>query len=264
MRAAALTALARFGAACPELRDRVLLLLKRTLHDNDDEVRVGRGCGRRVSCCNVWWNCLAAAGVWRCVEDGWAGGWHSACSNVSLPCSTTITFPAPPRCPPPPLQVRDRATLYLYQLQHAPQGPDSVDPHWRIPARALDEALQAYLAQPETEQPFDLVGVGAPGGLWRGRVELALDCSAWQLCGCLWLCKCLAVHLCIDPFRRATGKPTKSSLTALLNRHAGERAGDGGGVASQGQGQASGPGGSSGGRPQLSGGARDAGRRVCG
>lgn len=92
VRAAALSALARFGAACPELRDRVLLLLKRTLHDNDDE-------------------------------------------------------------------VRDRATLYLYQLQHAPQGPDSVDPHWRIPARALDDALTAYLAQPDTEQPFDLASV---------------------------------------------------------------------------------------------------------
>ena len=39
VRAAALSALARFGAACPELRDRVLLLLKRALHDNDDEVR---------------------------------------------------------------------------------------------------------------------------------------------------------------------------------------------------------------------------------
>ena len=47
VRAAALTALARFGAACPELRDRVLLLLKRTLHDNDDEVRGGRGCRSR-------------------------------------------------------------------------------------------------------------------------------------------------------------------------------------------------------------------------
>ena len=38
VRAAALSSLARFGAHCPELRDRVILLIKRALFDNDDEV----------------------------------------------------------------------------------------------------------------------------------------------------------------------------------------------------------------------------------
>ena len=39
VRAAALSSLARFGAACPALTPRVVELLKRALHDNDDEVR---------------------------------------------------------------------------------------------------------------------------------------------------------------------------------------------------------------------------------
>lgn len=89
VRAAALSSLARFGAHCPELRERILILIRRAQFDHDDE-------------------------------------------------------------------VRDRATLYLYQLEKAPQGPESVDPHWRIPARGLEAALQQYLASPDTEQPFDL------------------------------------------------------------------------------------------------------------
>jgi len=39
VRAAAVTALAQFGAKCPTLQQRVVLLLKRALYDNDDEVR---------------------------------------------------------------------------------------------------------------------------------------------------------------------------------------------------------------------------------
>lgn len=39
VRAAAISALASFGAQCEELRPRVILLLKRALFDNDDEVR---------------------------------------------------------------------------------------------------------------------------------------------------------------------------------------------------------------------------------
>ena len=39
VRAAAVTALAKFGAACLKLRQSTLTLLKRCLHDNDDEVR---------------------------------------------------------------------------------------------------------------------------------------------------------------------------------------------------------------------------------
>lgn len=39
MRAAAVTALARFGAECAQLRDSIIVLLKRCLLDTDDEVR---------------------------------------------------------------------------------------------------------------------------------------------------------------------------------------------------------------------------------
>jgi len=39
VRAAAVTALAKFGAACSKLREATMTLLRRCLHDNDDEVR---------------------------------------------------------------------------------------------------------------------------------------------------------------------------------------------------------------------------------
>lgn len=39
VRAAALSSLAKFGAECPELRSRIVVLLQRALYDNDDEVR---------------------------------------------------------------------------------------------------------------------------------------------------------------------------------------------------------------------------------
>lgn len=40
MRAAAVSALAAFGAASPELQPRIVVLLRRALYDNDDEVRL--------------------------------------------------------------------------------------------------------------------------------------------------------------------------------------------------------------------------------
>lgn len=40
VRAAAVSSLARFGAAVPSLQPRVVVLLKRALFDNDDEVRL--------------------------------------------------------------------------------------------------------------------------------------------------------------------------------------------------------------------------------
>ena len=39
MRAAAVSSLARFGAAVSELHPRIVVLLRRALFDNDDEVR---------------------------------------------------------------------------------------------------------------------------------------------------------------------------------------------------------------------------------
>lgn len=47
VRAAAVSSLAQFGALVEELRPRVQVLLKRALHDNDDEVRLDAF----VSCC---------------------------------------------------------------------------------------------------------------------------------------------------------------------------------------------------------------------
>lgn len=155
VRAAALSSLAMFGAQCPDLRDRVVQLVRRAMYDNDDEVGLGlRGgavcCVRRVP-----------------VEDEalrtpWAAAARAALAAAlsSCRCSVAVLLPAHllPCCPMPCPQVRDRATLYLYQLQRAPQGPESVDPQWRIPAKGLEAALAAYLEQPDTEQPFDLVG----------------------------------------------------------------------------------------------------------
>ena len=98
VRAAALAALARFAAQCPDLRPRIVVLLQRTLYDTDDE-------------------------------------------------------------------VRDRATLYLSQLQQAPQenplvpGSGVINPDWNIPAKALEAKLQEYLEADETEEGFDLATV---------------------------------------------------------------------------------------------------------
>lgn len=46
VRAAALSSLARFGAHCPELRERILILIRRAQFDHDDEVRRAP-CSRR-------------------------------------------------------------------------------------------------------------------------------------------------------------------------------------------------------------------------
>ena len=43
MRAAAVSSLARFGSLVQDLRPRILVLLQRALHDNDDEVRLPPG-----------------------------------------------------------------------------------------------------------------------------------------------------------------------------------------------------------------------------
>ena len=52
VRAAAVTALAQFGAKCPTLQQRVVLLLKRALYDNDDEVRTA------LIYAGAWWRQL--------------------------------------------------------------------------------------------------------------------------------------------------------------------------------------------------------------
>lgn len=89
VRAAAVSSLAQFGADVEGLRPRVTTLIRRALHDNDDE-------------------------------------------------------------------VRDRATLYLKQLEGLAGGPESVRNHLHLPLRNLEATLKAYVSNP-SDDPFDLV-----------------------------------------------------------------------------------------------------------
>lgn len=88
VRAAAVTALAEFGAKVDELRPRIVALLRRALYDADDE-------------------------------------------------------------------VRDRATLYLAQLDGLAGGPEAVEVHMDTNLVALERSLKEYLSGP-TDRPFDL------------------------------------------------------------------------------------------------------------
>mmetsp|Transcript_28720 Transcript_28720/g.80856 ORF Transcript_28720/g.80856 Transcript_28720/m.80856 type:complete len:893 (+) Transcript_28720:167-2845(+) len=91
VRAAAISSLAQFGADVEPLRPRVMTLLRRALHDNDDE-------------------------------------------------------------------VRDRATLYLNQLQGLAGGPTRIRNHMHLPLKNLETTLKSYSANP-TDEPFDLATV---------------------------------------------------------------------------------------------------------
>ena len=116
MRAAAVSSLARFGSLVQDLRPRILVLLQRALHDNDDEVGPhGRPHGTPTSP-------LAAGGV--------------SCAG--------------------PLQVRDRATLHLAELQ-GEAGSQDMQAAWDIPSRNLEQSLQSYLEASDQATPFHLV-----------------------------------------------------------------------------------------------------------
>ena len=54
------------------------------------------------------------------------------------------------------MQVRDRATLYLEQLDGEAGGPGAITANWTLSAKNLEAALQTYLEGP-AEAPFDLV-----------------------------------------------------------------------------------------------------------
>ena len=102
------------------------------------------------------------------------------------------------------MQVRDRATLYLYQLQRAAEGPDSVDPHWRIPAKGLEAALARYLAAPDTDQPFDLVSqrsadVGGAALLAADWLSPPLPVVLLAACGWLLPARTPACVACCAP-----------------------------------------------------------------
>uniref|UniRef100_A0A061RA30 Coatomer subunit gamma n=1 Tax=Tetraselmis sp. GSL018 TaxID=582737 RepID=A0A061RA30_9CHLO len=91
VRAAAVSSLAKFGAEVESLRPRVMTLLRRALHDNDDE-------------------------------------------------------------------VRDRATVYLRQLQGLAGGPNKVHAHMDLPVKNLEACLKYYASNP-SDEPFDLAVV---------------------------------------------------------------------------------------------------------
>lgn len=103
MRAAAVSALARFGAAVEDLRLRVIVLLKRALYDNDDEGRRGPPLTDLITECFLLHQLAAASDKPCCL--------HAA--NLQ-------------HAPPPSPQVRDRATLHLSQLQGHLGGPDAL------------------------------------------------------------------------------------------------------------------------------------------
>jgi len=53
-------------------------------------------------------------------------------------------------------QVRDRATLYLSQLEGGGSGEEAVQPQWDVPFKNLEASLRAYL-QNGAQHAFDLV-----------------------------------------------------------------------------------------------------------
>ena len=54
------------------------------------------------------------------------------------------------------MQVRDRATLHLAELNGLAGGPAAINVQWNIPAKNLEKSLRAYLEN-GTDAPFDLV-----------------------------------------------------------------------------------------------------------
>lgn len=73
------------------------------------------------------------------------------------------------------LQVRDRATLYLAELDGHAGGPEAIDVHWSIPPKNLEKSLRAYLEN-GTDAPFDLVSTLLIGLVAEGKVERTASC----------------------------------------------------------------------------------------
>ena len=151
MRAAAVSSLSAFGAHCPSLRPRVLTLLRRALFDNDDEVGPGPPPPAMCAACCLRQDHTGAWALWACrpmhaCVAACAGAWAAsrACGQHTQRARAA--------------QVRDRATLAITRLQGA-NGAEVPDPEpWKLSSRALESALQAYLADGPQSQPFDLVG----------------------------------------------------------------------------------------------------------
>ncbi len=52
--------------------------------------------------------------------------------------------------------MRDRATLYLAELDGLAGGPEAINVQWTIPAKNLEKSLREYLDN-GTNAPFQLV-----------------------------------------------------------------------------------------------------------
>ena len=61
-------------------------------------------------------------------------------------------------------QVRDRATLYLAELDRLAGGPAAITVQWNIPAKNLEKSLRAYLEN-SPDAAFDLVSAVYPAPL---------------------------------------------------------------------------------------------------
>lgn len=119
VRAAAVSSLAKFGAEVEEVRPRVIMLLKRALYDNDDEVNDDT----HILNCKTWYD--------QNIED-----------------SFLCAF----------LKVRDRATIFIEQLTGSAGGVSEVTMQPSFPLKNLEAALEEYLKGP-MDQPFDVVSV---------------------------------------------------------------------------------------------------------
>ena len=137
VRASAVSALAKFGAACPPLRPRVATLLKRCLYDNDDEVRDRATLALAV---------LHAAEKQRL---GAAGG-EAAADDV------TAALLRDPQCA---ASLAEATTLLA----------DGAGMHASIPA--LEQALRAYLASGSMEAPFAVSTVPVEGSDAAAAIE---------------------------------------------------------------------------------------------
>jgi coatomer protein complex subunit gamma len=134
VRASAVSALAKFGAGAPKLRPRVVVLLRRCLHDNDDEVR---------DRATFYLSVLGAAAA----ADAAASA-GDATGDAAADADADADAPPPPPPPPPALA---RATGLL--VEGAGLGAS-------VPA--LEAALRAYLSG-ATDKPFSLAGVPLEG-----------------------------------------------------------------------------------------------------
>ena len=68
------------------------------------------------------------------------------------------------------LQVRDRGTLHLAELNGLAGGPAAINVQWNIPAKNLEKSLRAYLEN-GTDAPFDLVTCSSLCTRLLGNVE---------------------------------------------------------------------------------------------